>query len=113
MKFTITSVDYEPSDLHVQLPVNGEIVRQYKQTGIPDLFLARLTKQISWETENETKLISYIVISARWVGGSIDSLMKGTPVNISYVLNPAETDGDTLDFTKCAFVAIGAADSLT
>lgn len=55
-------------------------------------------------------MVSHIIIAARWVGGVISATMSNTPVNIAYVIDESVLTDDRLDFQKCYYAAIGAAD---
>jgi hypothetical protein len=110
MRFTITSVDYAPEELLAQVPIRGRILRQISGPGRPDYHLAELEHPITWNKEKEAKMVSHLVLAARWVGGVLSPQMRTTPVNIAYVTDHSLLADSRLDFKKCDYVAIGVAD---
>jgi hypothetical protein len=107
MRFSVTSVD-GAEDFDASLPFKGKILRQLPGSDRPDYFLAALDTPFTWKKEK--KLISHIVICARWVGGVLSATMSHTPVNIAYVTDESVLSDAKLDFTKCYYAAIGVAD---
>ena len=107
MRFSVTSVD-GVEDFDGALPFKGKVLRQLPGSDRPDYFLAVLDTPFTWKKEK--KLISHIVICARWDGGVLSAKMSHTAVNIAYVTDKSVLSDPKLDFTKCYFVAIGVAD---
>ena len=54
-----------------------------------------------------------MVLAARWQGTLIGKGMWCLPVKIIYVVDDSTLDDDVLDYRKCEYVAIGAADDAT
>ena len=107
MRFSVTSVD-GAEDFDGVLPLKGKILRQLPGPDRPDYFLAALDVPFTWKKEK--KIISHIVIGARWVGGVLSATMSHTPVNIAYVIDASVLTDAKLDFQKCYYAAIGVAD---
>jgi hypothetical protein len=107
MRFSVLHVD-GADDFDGTLPLKGKILRQIPGPDRPDYFLAALDAPFRWQKGN--KLISHIVICARWVGGVLSSTMSRTPVNIAYVTDESVLIDERLDFQKCYYAAIGVAD---
>ena len=107
MRFSVTSVD-GAEDFDGALPFKGTILRQLPGSDRPDYFLAVLDTPFIWKKEK--KLISHIVICARWVGGVLSATMSHTPVDIAYVTDESVLSDAKLDFQKCYYAAIGVAD---
>jgi hypothetical protein len=107
MRFSILHVD-GAEDFDGELPLKGEILRQLPGPDRPDYFLAALDTPFTWKKEK--KIISHVIIAARWVGGALSATMSNTPVNIAYVIDDSVLSDERLDFRKCYYAAIGAAD---
>lgn len=107
MRFSITSVD-GAEDFDGALPMKGTVLRQLPGPDRPDYFLAALDSPFMWQREK--KIISHIVLAARWVGGVLSTTMSHTPVNIAYVTDDSVLSGTKLDFAKCYYAAIGVAE---
>ena len=107
MNFSITSVD-GAEGFDGKLPLKGKILRQLPGPDRSDYFLAALETPFEWKIKK--KMISHIIICARWVGGVLSPTMKMTPVNIAYVTDDAVLTDAQLDFKKCYYAAIGVAD---
>jgi hypothetical protein len=110
MRFSITSVDYAPDELHAQVPIRGRVLRQMPGPDRPDYFLAQLETPLMWRRDAEEVMVSHIVLAARWVGGVLTPEMRHTPVNIAYVIDTSVLSDSKLDFQKCHYSAIGVAD---
>jgi hypothetical protein len=107
MRFAITSVDMA-EDFDGALPLTGKILRQLPGPDRSDYFLAALDAPFTWKKEK--KVISHLVLCARWVGGVLSPSMSHTPVNIAYVTDESALSDEKLDFRKCYYAAIGVAD---
>ena len=111
MKLRITSVDYAPDDLYEQTPFEAELLRQLPGPDRPDYWLAEVHKPIRWAKDGKEHNVTHLVLAARWVGGVIAPGIHNTPVNISYVTDQNLLTEKRLDFSRCAYVAIGVADA--
>jgi hypothetical protein len=107
MHFSVTSLDMV-EDFDGVLPLNGKILRQIPGSDRPDYYLAELDSPFIWKAKNQN--ITHIIITARWVGGTISAGMRSTPVNIAYVTDSSQLSEEKLDFKKCYYAAIGVAD---
>jgi hypothetical protein len=112
MRVRVIGVDYEPPELREQVPFEMELLRKITGKDSPSYWLAKLDKPLRWNSEGHERLISYVVITSRWVGKEIEKKMKYTPINISYVVDPTQLQESFLDFDKCAYVAVGIADAI-
>ena len=109
MKFRIRSVDHEPDDLPAQLPLRGRLIRRIGgPPRRPEYWLAELGAPVTWQKDGVTRTIRYLVLAARWQGGSICAGAK-LPVNIWYVLDDAVLTSESFESTQAEFVAIGTA----
>jgi len=75
-----------------------------------DYWIAELAKPLRWVSEGGERAVTHIVVAARWQGTEIGHGMKGLPVGIAYVTEGSLLVDSSLDFKKCAYVAIGIAD---
>jgi len=107
MRFSVLHLD-GAEDFDGALPLKGQILRQLPGPDRADYFLAVLDTPFSWKKEK--KIISHIIICARWVGGVLSATMSSTPVNIAFVTDESVLTDERLDFLKCYYAAIGAAD---
>ena len=61
---------------------------------------------MTWQKDGVTRTIRYLVLAARWQGGSICAGAK-LPVNIWYVLDDAVLTSESFESTQATFAAIG------
>ena len=111
-RIRITDVDYAPDELYEQVPFEATLLREISGQDRSDYWLAQLASPLRWHKDDNVIQVTHVVLAARWVGGKICSTMLRTPVNISYVVNPEVLSDTSLDFHKCAYVAIGTADAV-
>ena len=104
-KLHVTSVDYAPEELHDQVPLVFELLREIPGSDRPDYWIGKCKTPIQWIEGN--KEITHVVIAARWQGTRIEPYVKNLPIGISYVLDESVLTDETLDFNKCSYVAIG------
>ena len=107
MQLTITSVDYAPRDLHEQVPIVVDLIREIPGDDRPDYWLAALKTPIRWLVENHVREVTHLVIAARWEGTTIGAGAQSLPIGIAYVTDQSVLDDEHLDLAKCAYVAIG------
>jgi hypothetical protein len=107
--FRVTSVDYEPADLAGQVPFDGTLLRSIAGPDRPDYWLAELVKPLAWDDNGHTRMISHIVLAARYEGQTIERGFQRLTVGIAYVTDPSLLSDAKLDFAKCSYVAIGQA----
>jgi hypothetical protein len=112
MKINVPSVDYAPTELKGQTPIQLELLKKIPGSGCPDYWLAVAGQPIRWLREGQEARVSHIIISARWQGTQIGPGMNQLPIGIAYVTDSSLLDHSFLDFKKCAYVAIGTADEL-
>ena len=74
--------------------------------------MAELRKPIRWNKDGQDRDITHLILTARWVGGALKPGMRNTPVGIAYVTDQVLLDESVLDFSRCAYVAIGVADAI-
>jgi hypothetical protein len=112
MKIRVNSVDYSPPELEGRTPFNAELLRMIPGSDRPDDWLAALATPIRWLEQGQEVEVTHIVVSARWQGTQIAPGMKCLPVGIAYVLDSSVLNDSSLDFKKCAYVAIGVAEQV-
>jgi hypothetical protein len=105
MRMTISWVDYAPDDLYDQTPFDVDLLREIPGSDRPDYWVGALLEPLRWEEKDRE--ITHLVLAARWQGTSIGLGMKNLPVGIAYVTDSTLLDNGQLDFSKCAYVAIG------
>ena len=105
MELHVTSVDYAPEELHDQVPLVFELLREIPGSDRPDYWIGRCKKPIQWIDGN--KEITHVVIAARWEGTRIEPHAENLPIGISYVTDDSVLTDEVLDFDKCSYVAIG------
>lgn len=104
---TITDVDHAPEELHDQMPLVVELLRELPGDDRPDYWLGRLRTPIRWLHEGRERRITHLVLAARWEGTRIEPGVESLPVGIAYVVDESLVDDSRLDFAKCVYVAIG------
>ena len=87
MQLTITSVDYAPEELDEQIPIVVNLQRQISGNDRPDYWLGEVKSPIRWMNENHELRITHLVLTARWVGTSIEPGVKELPAGIAYVID--------------------------
>ncbi|MEZ5920351.1 MAG: hypothetical protein R3C60_03265 [Parvularculaceae bacterium] len=107
MKLKLNSVDYCPNELHAQLPIVIEVLRQIRGKDRPDYFLGRCCPAIEWIDGNDTRKITHVVICARYVGQTIERLANNLAVGIAYVTVESQITENFVDFSKVRYSAIG------
>jgi hypothetical protein len=110
MRFSITSVDYAPDELYHEVPIRGRVLRQIPGRDRPDYFLAKLDRPLRWKREGDDRLVTHIILAARWAGGVLTPTMRHMPVGIAYVVDRSLLSDAKLDFEKSQYIAIGVAD---
>lgn len=107
MELHVTSVDYAPEELHEQVPLVFELMREIPGSDRPDYWIGKCKTPIRWIHDNLEKYINYVVIAARWEGTKIEPHVENLPIGISYVVDESVLTDESLDFEKCNYVAIG------
>ena len=109
MQLTITQVDHAPSELHEQIPLVVKLVREIPGEDRPDYWLGEAKSPIRWIDDNHETEVTHVIVAARWEGTRIEAGVKNLPVGIAYVTDQSLIGDSSLDFSKCAYVAIGIA----
>jgi hypothetical protein len=109
MELTISSVDYAPEDLYEQTPFVVDMLRELPGKDRPDYWLAKARTPIRWLHQNHERSITHIIVTARWEGTRLTAGVQQIPVGIAYVTDESLLTDSRLDFSKCAYVAIGLA----
>jgi hypothetical protein len=130
--FTIDGIDTGPDDLARQLPRTAELVRPIPGPDRPDYGLAVLKEPVTYDTTltalrsagvdlatADPQLIQFhpdgeqvrlhvfgIVVATRTVGDRLHGAMSGMPVMLAYVVDNSVMGDETLDFSKCVYVAV-------
>jgi hypothetical protein len=107
MELTISDVDYAPEDLPEQTPFVVDLVREMPGDDRPDYWLGTLRTPIRWLHKNHERHITHLILAARWEGTRIEPGVKSLPVGIAYVTDQSLLNDSRLEFSKCAYVAIG------
>lgn len=113
MRIRITSVDNAPDELYEQTPFEAALLREVPGPDRPDYWLAELSRPLLWRRGAAETPVNYLVLAARWQGTKIGAGMRGLPVGIAYVVDESVLADAELDFAKCVYVAVGAADEIT
>ena len=113
MDVAVSSVDYEPPELSEQVPFTFTLLRMLPGPDRPDYWLGTLRQPLRWIDDNVERSVPHIVICARWAGTQIEEGFANLPVNISYVIDPAQVTDPELSFDKCRYVAIGIASDVS
>ena len=111
-RIRVTDVDSAPDELYEQTPFEASLLRKIPGPDRPDYWLAQLENPLRWLKDGNAIQVTHLILAARWVGCEICQTMQHTPINIAYVVNPEALQDPTLDFGKCAYVAIGTADAI-
>ena len=112
MRIRITSVDYAPPELDAQLPIEAELLRVIPGPDRSDYWIAAVSKPIRWAREGKELSVAHIIVTARWQGTQIGPGMEQLPIGIAYVVDESVLRDSSLDFKKCAYVAIGIGEEL-
>jgi hypothetical protein len=112
MKINVRSVDYAPPELGGQTPFELELLRKILCTDRPDCWIAVARRPLRWLREGQEIQVTQLIVWPRWQGTQIGPAMRQMPIGIAYVTDSSLLDDAFLDFKKCAYVAIGAADEL-
>ena len=107
MQLTITAVDHAPADLAEQVPLTIELLREIPGTDRPDYWIGALRTPIRWRGNDGDRLITHVVVVARWQDTRIAPGIRDLPVGLAYVTDPSLLTDPKLDMSKCAYVAIG------
>jgi hypothetical protein len=113
MRVRITSVDYAPDELYEQTPFEAVLIRELPGPDRPDYWLAALPRPLRRLQGGVETEVTHVVLAARWKGTRIGGGMWGLPVKILYVVEESALSDPILDYGKCEYVAIGAADEVT
>lgn len=109
MQLTIVSVDYAPEELDEQVPIVAGLIRELPGEDRPDYWLAVATRPIRWVSPEGERVISYLVLAARWLGTRIEPGVEHLPIGIAYVTDETLLHDQRLDLAKCHYTAIGIA----
>lgn len=107
MELQVTSVDYAPEELHDQVPLVFELLREISGSDRPDYWIGKCKTPIRWIDGSSDKDITHVVVAARWEGIRIEPHVENLPIGISYVIDESVLTDETLDFNKCSYIAIG------
>ena len=107
MRMTITSVDYAPDELHEQVPLVVSLLRPLAAEEDAKYWLGAVRPPLRWLVDGTERVITHVVVTARWVGDRIEAGVGPMPINIAYVTDATLLDDPQLDMTKVAYVAIG------
>jgi hypothetical protein len=112
MRIKIRTVDHAPDELYEQTPFEAVLIRELPGPDRPDYWLAALPKPLRWLRGGVETTVTHVVLAARWQGTQIGKGMWSLPVKIIYVVDDSTLDDAILDYGKCEYVAIGAADEV-
>jgi hypothetical protein len=110
MRIRVTEVDSAPEDLYSQVPFEVDLIREIPGPDRPDYSIGKLVAPLKWSVDGVVTVITHVIVTARWVGGSLHVGMKRTPLNIAYVVDLSVLQDAQLNFAICVYVAIGVAD---
>jgi hypothetical protein len=109
MELTISSLDYAPNELDEQTPFVVDLLRELPGDDRPDYWLAKARTPLRWLSAGEERRVAYLILAARWQGTRIAAGVASLPVGIAFVTDESVLTDARLDFSKCAYVAIGMA----
>ena len=110
LKFKIDSLESAPSELQVQLPISGKIIRKIPGNDRPDYYLAKLDKTLIWTCdENNKHEISNVVVCSRYKGQNLSPQMKDHAIALAYVIDDSLLEDRILKFKKIKYMAKGLA----
>ncbi len=109
MELTVTGVDYAPPELDQQVPFKVKLLRLIPGLDRPDYWLGEVLRPLLWIKNNQRIEITHLILCARWQGTRIEPDVHDLPIGIAYVTDPSQLNDPSVDFEKCAYVAIGFA----
>jgi hypothetical protein len=107
LQLTITDVDNAPEDLYAQCPIVVNLIREMPGDDRQDYWLGEARTPIKWVHENRGRLITHLILAARWKGTRIATGARNLPVGIAFVTDQSLLSDSCLSFSKCTYVAIG------
>ena len=113
MRVRVTKIDDGPLELSGQTPFEVEIVRCIPGPDRPDYWLGRLEQPLTWNQEESQRTVTYVLLAAKLVGMHVRPGMRNVPVGIAYVTDESLLQDKDLQFSKCAYVAVGIAEDVT
>lgn len=113
MDVAVSTVDYNPPELSEQVPFTFTLLRMLPGPDRPDYWLGALRQPLRWIDKNIERSVAHVVVCARWAGTQIEEGFTNLPINIAYVIDPAQVTDPELSFDKCRYVAIGIASDVS
>ena len=113
MRVRVTKIDDGPLELSGQTPFEVEIIRCIPGPDRPDYWLGRLEQPLTWNQEESQRTVTYVLLAAKLVGMHVRPGMRNVPVGIAYVTDESLLQDKDLQFSKCAYVAVGIAEDVT
>jgi len=108
MRVTIADLDDAPDEMRSQAPFRVHLSRQLPGSDRPDYWLGRLSHPLRWRHDGREQQITHVILAAKLVGQRID-VERTLPVAIAYVTDQTQIEDRSVDFGKCAYVAVGMA----
>ncbi|HWH52670.1 MAG TPA: hypothetical protein VN651_14065 [Gemmatimonadaceae bacterium] len=108
MKAEIRRVE-GPEDLEAQAPFTLSLERQLPGPGRPDYWLARLDRPLAVSANGRAIRINWLVLAARFRSQTISPSAGEIAVGVAYVVDEAQLELETVDMSKCLYVAIADA----
>ena len=109
MQLTIYSVEYAPEELHGQLPLVVDLIREIPDDDRPDYWLGSVQHPVRYVKDNIETRITHVIVGARLVGGCLQLGADRLWVNIAFVTDQSLLGDVKLDFGKADYVAVGVA----
>jgi hypothetical protein len=98
-----------PDDLVEQVPFTLSLERRLPGPNEADYWLARLDRPLTVSNKGRATQIRWVVLAARFRGQTISSGAADIAVGLAYVLDEAQLELESVDMSKCAYVAIADA----
>ena len=106
----LTSADYCPDDLHEQLPVKIETLRNMPGLDRPDYWLAKCEVPLCWKEQGLK--INYLIVACRYIGTKLRKGVGNVTIGVAYVTDESILNDKNLQFEKCVYVAVCEANEI-
>jgi hypothetical protein len=110
MKISIGYIDMGPPELFEAVPIRGTVLKVIPGPDRPDYTLVKLDRPITGSHGGPEFVVRYLVVAARLMGLQFGPGKRDVPANIAYVIDESVLTHETLEFSKCLPVGVGAAD---
>jgi hypothetical protein len=109
VELIITHIECASEDVPDQAPLVVDLIRIIPGDDRPDYWLGSLRSPIRWLVDTHIRHVTHVIVAARWQGTVIAAGAEDLPIGIAYVTDLSILNDASLNFKKCAYVAIGIA----